>query len=87
MSRWTEAPQTWSPGMLLGPLSDGSHTVKVTVTDTAGSKLSAQSTFTVDKTPPVMTPPANMTVEATGPGGAMVAFTYVVTDALTCRRA
>ena len=58
--------------MLLGPLSDGPHTVKVTVTDTAGSKLSAQSAFTVDTTPPVITAPPNMTVEATGPGGAMV---------------
>ena len=40
-----------SSGMLLGPLSDGPHTVKVTVTDTCGSKLSAQSTFTVTVAP------------------------------------
>ena len=68
------APVPGSSGMQLGPLDDGSHTVKVTVTDTAGSKLSAQSTFTVDTVPPVITAPGNLTVEATGPVGAIVTF-------------
>ncbi len=67
--------------MSLGPLSDGTHIVKVTVTDTAGSKLSAQSTFKVDTTPPVITAPGDILKEATGPDGAVVTFAYTVTDA------
>jgi hypothetical protein len=71
-----------SNGMLIGPLGDGPHTVTVTVTDTAGGKLAAHSDFTVDTTPPVITAPGNITVEATGPDGAMVNFSYTVADPL-----
>jgi M6 family metalloprotease-like protein len=35
-----------------------------------------------DITPPVVTVPANMTVEATGPGGRVVSFTATATDAV-----
>ena len=39
--------ETISSGALLGPLSNGSHTVTVTATDLAGNEGSASSTFTV----------------------------------------
>jgi len=61
----------------------GSTTVHCSSTDAHGN--TGTSTFTVtvtlvDTTPPVVTVPANMTVEATGSGGAAVTFTATATD-------
>jgi len=54
----------------------GSTTVTVTATDHAGNTTSAQFTINVqDTTPPVISNvPANITVEATGPAGAVVTY-------------
>ncbi len=50
-------------------------TVTFSASDAAGNGTSAQFTVTVrDTTPPTVTPPANVTVEATGPGGAVVTY-------------
>ncbi len=61
--------------------ADGSHTFAVAAVDAAGNADQTPATFmwTVDTTPPVFTVPANLTVEATGPGGAAVAFSVPAT--------
>jgi hypothetical protein len=61
-------------------LSDGTHTLEVRAVDTEGLVDSEPATFTwlVDTTPPVVTVPANITVDATSAGGATV--TYVTTS-------
>ena len=51
-------------GDLLNSLSDGSHTVQVQATDTAGNVGSAEVSFTVDNTPPsieIVSPVAGVT--------------------------
>jgi hypothetical protein len=59
----------------------GSTQVTCTATDAAGNSRSASFTVTVaDTTPPVLTVPANITAEASGPGGAAVAFNATATD-------
>ena len=59
----------------------GNTTVNCTATDAHGNTGSATGTVTVqDTTPPVVTVPANMTVEATGPGGANATFTATAND-------
>ena len=53
----------------------GTTTVTCTATDAAGNTGSASFDVTVeDTTPPVVTPPANVTAEATGPSGANVTY-------------
>ncbi|MEI6714933.1 MAG: HYR domain-containing protein [Verrucomicrobiota bacterium] len=52
-------------------------TTTVSVTATAGANLVKTGTFTVsvrDVTPPVLNKPANVSVEATGPSGALVSY-------------
>ena len=59
----------------------GTTLVTVTATDHSGNTSSA--TFrvkVVDTTKPVITVPADITVEATSPGGAAVSFSYSVSD-------
>ena len=59
----------------------GTTTVSCSATDKAGN--SATGTFTVtvqDKAPPVLTVPADMTVDATGPNGAVVTYTASASD-------
>jgi hypothetical protein len=59
----------------------GETTVTCTATDAAGNH--SQGTFKVtvrDTTAPVVTCPADMTVEATGPSGAVATFTATATD-------
>jgi PKD repeat protein len=59
----------------------GTTTVIVTATDTAGN--TASSSFNVivrDTTPPIVAAPADITVEATSAGGAVVTFTPAATD-------
>jgi hypothetical protein len=59
----------------------GVNTVNCTATDVHGNTGSASFTVTVqDTTPPVVTVPADITQEATGPNGAVVTFTATAFD-------
>ncbi|MBI2927622.1 MAG: HYR domain-containing protein, partial [Verrucomicrobia bacterium] len=59
----------------------GTTTVSCTTTDLHGNTASGSFTVMVqDTTPPTLTVPANMTVEATGPAGASASFTATATD-------
>jgi len=59
----------------------GLTTVACTATDTHGNTANGTFTVTViDTTPPVMTLPANITAEATGPSGAAVTYAVSATD-------
>jgi hypothetical protein len=62
----------------------GVTTVTVTARDAANNIGTATFTVTVrDTTAPVVTPPANLTIEATGPGGAVVTYpAATATDAV-----
>ena len=61
----------------------GTTTVNCSSTDSAGNTGHASFKVTVqDTTPPVITTPGDLTVEATGPDGAVVAFTVSATDAV-----
>ena len=57
----------------------GATTGPITVT-TAGGTDTSSADFTVDDTPPVLTGPGNLTVEADGPGGTRVSFTVSASD-------
>jgi hypothetical protein len=70
-----------------GPLPSGSTfpfgatTVTCSATDTRGNTGSASFTVTVvDTTPPVVTVPSDRTVQATGPGGAVVTYSASAVD-------
>src|SRR2546427_2716750 len=55
--------------------------VTCSATDAHGNTGSASFNVTVeDTTPPVVTVPANMTAEATGPSGAVVSFSSSAAD-------
>ena len=59
----------------------GTHTITASATDAAGN--TGSETFAikvVDKTPPKLTPVADQTDEATGPGGAPAFFAATATD-------
>src|SRR5215203_5805424 len=59
----------------------GGHTVQCSATDEAGNTATASFTVTVqDTTPPIITVPEDIVVEATGPEGAKVNFTVSATD-------
>lgn len=59
----------------------GTTTVNCSATDSSHNTATGSFTVTVsDTTPPVLTVPAAMTVEATGPSGAAVTFTASATD-------
>ncbi|HMC68932.1 MAG TPA: HYR domain-containing protein, partial [Mycobacteriales bacterium] len=59
----------------------GATTVTCTATDAHGNRRTASFTITVrDTTRPVVTVPANATIEATGPGGAPFSFTASAAD-------
>jgi hypothetical protein len=65
----------------IAPTLPGIHTVTCTATDSAGNTGVGTGTQTVvDTTPPAITVPANITEEATGPGGANVSYTTSATD-------
>jgi Ca2+-binding RTX toxin-like protein len=57
------------------------NTVNCTATDDSGNSSAGSFTITVqDTTAPILTIPANMTLEATGPAGRVVSFTASATD-------
>jgi hypothetical protein len=61
----------------------GSTTVTCTATDAAGNSSSGQFIVTVlDVTPPVLTLPANITVNAVSPSGAPVGYSATAVDAV-----
>ena len=70
------------------PSGDGTKTAAVKFRDAAGN-VSAQATDTIvlDTTPPVLTLPANITAEATGPAGAVVTFAATADDVVDGARA
>jgi len=62
----------------------GSYTLTYTAADTRGNSASATRTVTVsDTTAPVLTLPAPITREATGPAGALVSYTASALDAVS----
>jgi len=72
-------PTCVPPSGSLFPL--GTTTVTCSATDAHNNTGSASFTITVvDTTPPVVTVPGNMVVEATGPGGANASFTATAVD-------
>ena len=59
----------------------GNNLVTLTVTDTVGSSATATAAVKVqDTTPPALTMPDNAVVEASGPGGTIVAFSVKALD-------
>jgi large repetitive protein len=75
-------------GTLAGAAADatlpiGTSTVTLEVTDSQGVMRSIGREITVvDQRAPVLTVPAGVTAEATGPAGAVVSFTAAATDAV-----
>jgi hypothetical protein len=66
-----------------GSIFFGTTTVNCTATNTGGGVTTGSFTVTViggDNTPPVLTLPADFSVEATGPSGATVTFTATAVD-------
>jgi YVTN family beta-propeller protein len=69
------------PSGSLFPL--GTTEVECTATDAAGNTASGEfDVSVVDTTPPLVTVPASVTVEATGPDGAVVEFNASASDAV-----
>jgi hypothetical protein len=62
-------------------LADGTHTFRVHATDSAGN-TGPEATFSwrVDTHPPLLSLPADITVDATSPAGAVVVFTATSSD-------
>src|SRR5262249_31064783 len=62
----------------------GATTVTCTATDRSGNAASKSFTVTIAfvDAPPMLTVPADLTVEATGPAGAAVSYTVTATDNL-----
>ncbi len=64
-------------------LGQGAHTITAKASDAAGNVGTGSSgtLVTIDTTAPTFTLPANLTAEATGPGGKAVDYTASVSDA------
>jgi hypothetical protein len=61
----------------------GNQTASCSYTDTGGASASAEATYSiVDTTKPLLSLPADIVVDATGPGGAAVSFTASAQDAV-----
>jgi hypothetical protein len=72
------ATYTANPGFV------GADSFTYTVSDGRGGSATASVSITVlDTLPPLITVPGNLTVEATGPGGATVNFTTSANDAVS----
>ncbi len=64
-----------------GPFTVGVHTITWSATDTAGYTGNATQTVTItDTSAPSISLPTNMTVEATGPTGALVSYSVTGVD-------
>jgi MBG domain/Hypothetical glycosyl hydrolase family 15/Immunoglobulin domain/HYR domain len=80
---------TWSGGSATGPIANvtlpyGSTIVTLTVDDgKAGTSTDSVVINVADRTPPVITPPAAITVDATSATGSVVSFTASATDAIS----
>lgn len=61
----------------------GTTTVTATAHDAAGNTATGAFTVTVVNAGPALTVPANITTEATGPGGASVTFSATAVDVIT----
>jgi hypothetical protein len=61
-------------------LADGSHTFTVKATDPAANSATDSRTWTIDATPPVVSVPTTLYVEADGPGGSFVHFNVSASD-------
>jgi len=62
-------------------LADGSHTFRVRATDAAGNTATATRSWSIDATPPVLTTPGTLPVEANGASGSIVTYTVTGSDA------
>src|SRR5215207_2270200 len=72
---------TFQSGTTTANFKLGTTTVNCHATDEAGNTATASFTVTVqDTTPPIITVPEDIVVEATGPEGAKVNFTVSATD-------
>ena len=80
----------WFTNLGTGPhirsfaLADGVHTACARATDFAGNTSTplCNRAFTLDTTSPVLTLPADITVDATGPSGAAVSYAATAIDAI-----
>jgi hypothetical protein len=73
------ADGTWNTPVTL--VGDGGHTLVAVNLDAAGDLgTSSPVVYTLDTTPPSLTPVANQTDEATGPSGAVATFSATATD-------
>lgn len=64
-----------------GTFALGTTTVSCTATDASGNSSTGSFLVSVvDTTPPALTVPADMTLEATGPSGAVATYTATATD-------
>lgn len=64
-------------------VAEGSHVIYAASKDAAGNEEAVRSVaFKIDKTPPSLTVPGNLSVPATSADGAVVTYTVTATDAL-----
>lgn len=90
MARFSDDNATWLAWEAYLPTrawtltgGDGTKTVYVQLRDVAGNVSAAYSdTIVLDATPPVLTVPATITVNATSPSGAAVSYVVTATDAV-----
>ena len=73
-------PAGWSDGGLYGATGSGNQVYVVGFGVDGGDILPLIYHGVPDVTPPVVTVPSNMTLEATGPGGRVVTFSATATD-------
>lgn len=62
-------------------VGDGAHTFTVKGTDAAGNVATASRSWSIDATPPVLSVPGTLYIEADGPAGSLVRFGVSASDA------